>query len=477
MLHAGFLRNFQDVIRLLREAGVDVRVHFSKAHESIRAEDYELESEGTGALEITTAQAVPDTAQSLLAQRVRLARDVVHYARPQFRTAAHLRGRFVELQKEPALAAALQTWVGTLSEFDGRLTQVAGWWLDGLERRIPPPEALIHLIDEYRPDLVMVTPLVNFNSREIDLVKAARQRNIPTMLAVASWDNLTNKGVLKVQPDYVAVWNQAMADEATTLHGVPTDRLWITGAPMFDQWFTRAPSRDRTTFCRMLGLKSDRPLVVYLCSSRSMAGTAEYLVVKDWTNAIRSSDDPLLAGASVLVRPHPMELHGWTKMLPKPMPEVAWRNGAAIWPTNPKHPTTEAGRDDFFDTIYHADAIVGLNTSAMIEAAILETSVLTFFGHGMVASQTGNLHFQHLAGHEFMRQGRDLAEHVRQLAAVLHAPRNGSAATRDFVTKFVRPLGHSVSAAGSLVDRILDVLGRPPEAHGHEAPQNAPCLP
>src|SRR5262245_5091273 len=53
----------------------------------------------------------------------------------------------------------------------------------------------------------------------------------------------------------------------------------------------------------------------------------------------------------------------------------------SVMPIRDTTPVSEQGRADFFDTLYYSDVVVGLNTSTMIEAAILRKPVLTFTGH------------------------------------------------------------------------------------------------
>ena len=104
----------------------------------------------------------------------------------------------------------------------GRLAAAAASAVLGaMEHTIPTAAKLDAWLEKMQPDAMVATPLVDFNSSQIDHVKGARAKGIPVALAVASWDNLTNKGVIAVQPDRVLVWNQPQADEAVTLHGTP----------------------------------------------------------------------------------------------------------------------------------------------------------------------------------------------------------------------------------------------------------------
>src|ERR1043166_1400557 len=51
------------------------------------------------------------------------------------------------------------------------------------------------------------------------------------------------------EPDAVLVWNEVQKTEAIEMHGVPADRVLVTGAQCYDQWWNRAPSRSREAFC------------------------------------------------------------------------------------------------------------------------------------------------------------------------------------------------------------------------------------
>ena len=79
-------------------------------------------------------------------------------------------------------------------------------------------------------DVILVSPLVGLGSAQSDWVRLAAELGIPSVLPVASWDNLTNKGVLKEIPGQTLVWNEAQAREAIELQGVPADRVVVTGA-------------------------------------------------------------------------------------------------------------------------------------------------------------------------------------------------------------------------------------------------------
>ena len=84
---------------------------------------------------------------------------------------------------------------------------------------------------------------------------------------VFSWDNLTNKGVVHELPELVLVWNDLQVDEAVELHGIPRERVRVTGASAWDHWFDWKPTASRAEFCHEVGLLEDKPIVLYVCSS------------------------------------------------------------------------------------------------------------------------------------------------------------------------------------------------------------------
>src|SRR4029078_5208998 len=102
--------------------------------------------------------------------------------------------------------------------------------LQAIEGAIPGHPALDAVVSEQHPDLLLVTPLIELGSQQVDYVKCARRLGIRSALCVASWDNLTSKGLVRVIPAHVVVWNEAQAQEAAALHGVPPERVTVTGS-------------------------------------------------------------------------------------------------------------------------------------------------------------------------------------------------------------------------------------------------------
>ena len=74
-----------------------------------------------------------------------------------------------------------------------------------------------------QPDLVLITPLIELGSPQLDYVRAARRLGIPSALCVGSWDHLSSKALIRVVPDAVMVWNETQRLEADRFHGIPPE--------------------------------------------------------------------------------------------------------------------------------------------------------------------------------------------------------------------------------------------------------------
>lgn len=319
-----------------------------------------------------------------------------------------------------------------------------------MEAAVPSDPAHDEFMRAEAPDILLVTPLIFLGGQQADYVKSARAAGIPVGFPVFSWDNLTTKGIVHVQPDRVFVWNDVQKAEAVRFHGVPEDRIAVTGAPRFDEFIEMRPSVTREEFCAAYGLDPSQPTLAYLCSSEFVAANeAEF--VRRWVTEIRS--DPALQCCNIVIRPHPRAAAGW-----EAFDRSAWPHVAVAMSKRMKSKTVNVDQA-LFDFIYHSTAVVGLNTSAQIEAGILGRPVYTMLAPAGTAGQQGTLHFEYLlrkAG-GFVELAADFAEHRRQLADAV-AGRYDADGIRAAVAAFIRPAGWDRAATPLLADAIEQLL-------------------
>ena len=309
-----------------------------------------------------------------------------------------------------------------------------------MERTIPSATVLEDFLKAEQPDLVLVSPLVNLGSYQADFVKSAKALHIPVVYPVFSWDNLSTKGLIHVQPDGVIVWNERQRTEAVEMHGVPPDRVVVTGAPRFDEFFAMSPGTTREQFCAIHGLDASQPIVVYLCSSEFVAG-GEVDFVRRWIEEVRRA--PSLRSCNILIRPHPRQQKPWKAFEP---PDA--RVAVALPRAMNADPT-------LLDTVHHSAAVVGLNTSAQLEAGILGRPVLTILAPEFEEGQQGTLHFSYLLKEHggFVDVAPDFDVHRRQLASAVAGDYDRQA-IRSFIEQFIRPNGIDRPATPFMVRAI-----------------------
>jgi hypothetical protein len=321
-----------------------------------------------------------------------------------------------------------------------------------LRDRFRPPDAktLAHL-ERVAPDAVVVSPLVargRWGARQADTVKACQSLGIPVAAAIASWDHLTTKGIVKVAPDRVLLWNEVQRREAIELHRVPADRIVITGAQLFDQWFAKRPTVTREEFLGPLGLDPARPVVLYVGSSPNItAAEREVPFVRRWIESLRAAS-PRLRDAGVLVRPHPGNVEHWAGVDLEAL-------GAAIAPRlRPGIPMSELDEQLYFHSIHFAEAVVGINTSAIIEALIQRRPVFSIRAAGFAQEDTLHFHYLVAGSGGCVKLAGSLDEHVAQLEGALADPEGERAEIDRFLSRFVRPHGLDRPATPILADAI-----------------------
>jgi hypothetical protein len=197
-----------------------------------------------------------------------------------------------------------------------------------------------------------------------------------------------------------------------------------------------------------------------VCSSKFVAGGERRFVAR-WIAELRRASEETLAGCTIVVRPHPTVWRDWH---PADGVEFRWPGADADKASvsrpfddratrvlySPMHNASQV----LFDTVYHSAAVVALNTSAEIEAAIIGRPVYTV-ANPDAAGQQRTLHFAYLlkshGGHVHFAESFD--HHRAQLAHALTGKVDTSA-TRSFVQRFVRPHGVERPVAPILTEAI-----------------------
>src|SRR5690606_25967415 len=103
--------------------------------------------------------------------------------------------------------------------------------------------------------------------------------------------------------------------------------------------------------------------------------------------------DPQVRRIGILIRPHPQNFSAWASV------DLSRFGNAVMFPPlgGSHNPVGTESKSEYFDTMFHCAAVVGINTSGMIEAGILGKPVHTVLFREMTSAQENTLHFRHLS--------------------------------------------------------------------------------
>ncbi len=440
--HLGSLRIYDTVIQELTVRGHSIRIIPETAKD---VGGYETAARLTREFPTVTCGKAPSAEQSvwfLFVREIRRLLDYFRYSDESYKGFPQLRRR-----AGTRLAPFVRKRLPFLNRFPRWAVRILSASLRTIERAAPSQIPLLEFLRQEKPDLVLITPLLALGSSQLEVLRASKTLGLRTALCVASWDHLSSKAVLRHHPDRIFVWNETQRTEAMDLHGVPRERVVVTGAQCFDHWFDRGSELSREAFCEKVGLRPERPFLVYACSALFPGSPSEAEFVYKWIERIRAATFPQLRSAGLLVRPHPTRMHLWNDI------DLTGFDNVSLWGSVP---IDDESRSDYFESLHHSHAVVGLNTSAFLEAGIVGRPVHTILEPEFWDNQEGTLHFHYLlnvAG-GLLRSARSFDEHLKQLSESIAAPSVAARQSHDFVKAFIRPHGVEVSATDVFADGV-----------------------
>jgi hypothetical protein len=441
--------HYQDVITRLAESGVEVNIRFFK-ESLLDPEEFEARFRDAGlAVRVQREPKQIRRASDRFALRLRELGNILRFAHPDYAGRTVLAERAVD-KTTPGVQRCWR-WLRRLGT---RGTAHLAGPLRLVESVLPPSVSAARAVSNDRPDVIVAIPVIR-NPGLVDYLKAGARANVATAIWVQSWDNLTNKGLLHFRPERVFVWNERQEAELSRYHAVPPTNVCITGAQTFDHWFEHDEVLTRSAFCAELGVDPERPIVLYLASSRQIA-PSEPDFFERWLATVRASEDPMLRSASVLLRPHPTLAKAWHARGFEREPSVAISPSTLSAQIN-----SDAFRAQYRNELHHATVVAGVNTSGFIDAAIFGKPACTVELPELSQGQGGTIHFQHLTrpGAELLRVSATLEEHAALLAELVKRDAYAVDETSvRFVSAFVRPHGMDVRPTDVFTREMLELL-------------------
>ena len=307
--------------------------------------------------------------------------------------------------------------------------------LTAIEQHVPAEPRLLDAVEALGVDAALLISRCSLGGGERDLLKVTHALGLPSVMLVWSWDNLSSKAVLHEHPDHLLVWNELQVDEAERLQGIPRDRVDALGAPSFDEFFSALETVERPA--------REGKTILYLGSSMNISREEPEAVFPAWLAAVRAAPDRAVREAKVVVRPYPGG-GSWRR----------WRPESADFTVERGKKLAPAG---LARALAGVDAVIALNTSGELEAAIAGLPVVTFRAGAAAPGQEGSVHFRYLLEPNggFVIDSRNLDEHVEHLGRVLRGEHDRER-QRAFVESFVRPRGLERPVSPAVVEAILE---------------------
>ncbi len=327
-------------------------------------------------------------------------------------------------------------------------TSLAGWALGLFEKLTPPKSAVLVHLKEWKSDVVVASPVnLRLSSPELEYLKAAISLKIPTAIPMASWDNITTKGLYHVKPDRYLVWNNVQIREIKQHHNVNPNQTRVIGATTMDYWHPMPTPTERTVFCKQHGIKENEPFLLYLGSSVNTAGDQERWLVEKIRKTLDETPNLHLKNLQLLVRPHPKHFKIYQDMdLPKIV--VAPKNG---YLPNPKDEQRL-----LMDSIFHSVGIIGINTSAMLDAMVLNRPVIAVNMGERATMQMETYHFPELVKSKAIKlvDVKNPGEISKAIQNVLEGIDECKAMRDCFVKEYIRPRGLEITSGEAIADEL-----------------------
>ena len=246
-------------------------------------------------------------------------------------------------------------------------------------------------------DIVFSAPYIFPNSLSVPMQFACKHTGTPLVGQIASWDNLTTKGTWVVKPDLFFVWNTAMKRELSLLHSGIDQITYFHGSPTFESTKNYQSPSTREDFLKHIPLPENSKYILYLCSSPTIGNNNEDKVLIKLVRLFESYGIFEL-GVHLVIRTHPLLNLQVTDLYNTNNPHVHFFPKSNVSPN-----MSSDANDAYLSSINYSELVIGQNTSAFLDACLLDIPCITLpeipslydpskFGHIQLLLDGGFIH-------------------------------------------------------------------------------------
>lgn len=231
------------------------------------------------------------------------------------------------------------------------------------------------------------------DSSEWPLFYALRKLGIPTATHILSFDNLTSRGYLPLNPfDRYLVWQQGMADELKELYAVSASQIQITGTPQFDFHIQDRFRWSQEQTAQALGIDPGRNYVLY-CGNHKQHTPNEPAMVAEFVQQLRPGDGD--DTYQWVIRPHPLDDYSrWSALVAQyedvhisyPWQQAAQENTWAL-PTDDELALLS-------NTLRFASATLNVASTIALDSAVVDTPPICIGFHPNAGERESQFYYE-----------------------------------------------------------------------------------
>ena len=319
--------------------------------------------------------------------------------------------------------------------------------LKQIENFIPTSKNIDNFLKNLSPDIIIVSPANMRFSEQTDYLKSAKKLSIKTVVPVLSWDNLSTKGLFHIKPDLLIAWNKTHELDALKIHNIPKEKILISGSPFFDKWLNTELKEDAKDFKSQLGIDEDEDYILYLGSSSNIAKD-ETWIIQEISQKLKTCQSPINK-LKIVARPHPANFKNYKKVEGKDI---------IIWPKEFSLPESLSSQKTFYNSVLHSICCIGLNTSGMIDATIMDKACIAYITEEYNATQTNAQHFNYLLKSNIFPLAKNTPEVIQEIGNLIKNNDKYKDARKRFIKEFVRPSSNFKKAGEVAANQIINFL-------------------
>lgn len=227
-----------------------------------------------------------------------------------------------------------------------------------------------YYFDKYRPNLLFATDV--YNREDVAFLAAARARKIFTIGMIRSWDNVTNKGLFRVEPDRLIVHNHIIKNEVLEINDFSQEKIFVGGVPQFDYYFTDQPG-DRSKFFAEMRLDQNKKTILYIPAGIRFYDS-DWQIAELLQNSVQSG---FLANSQIIMRVRPNDKVELGPFNPDPNIFSICIPGKQFKPNVFRDKElTKSDLSVLLGTLYYCDIVCGDISTLAIEAAIFDKPIV-----------------------------------------------------------------------------------------------------